>query len=154
MITKVSVLKFLLLYTCLQKEELPISLTASVFPYWIIYNYIYIYTHTYVHMLLCFWSAWKNRTIDQQQKYLCWPYYIPFPLFLLSFSSSIPWKSYLVSKFSSSILFWTYSNQVFATFTSLKLLFSKSFVSPTLLNSVVFSQSSSCFTYQQYCHSL
>lgn len=40
LIAKVSVFKFLLLYTSLQKEVFPISLTASVFPYWIIYNCI------------------------------------------------------------------------------------------------------------------
>lgn len=155
MIIKVSVLKFLLLYTCLQKEELPISLTASVFPYWIIYNYICIYTHTHTYTC-CYVSDLHGRTeqlINSKNTFVDLTISLSLSSFC-SFSSSIPWKSYLVSKFSSSILFWTYSNQVFATFTSLKLLFSKSFVSPTLLNSVVFSQSSSCLTYQQYCHSL
>ena len=63
MITKVSVLKFLLLYTCLQKEELPISLTASVFPYWIIYNYIYIYTHT--HTYTCYYVSDLHGRTEQ-----------------------------------------------------------------------------------------
>ena len=96
----------------------------------------------------------EDRAINQQQKtFVDLTISLSFSSFC-SFSSSIPWKSYFVSKFSSSILFWTYSNQVFATFTSLEFLFSESFVSPTLLNSVGFWQSSSCLTYQQHCHSL
>ena len=90
MITKVSIFKFLL-HTWLQKEVFPISLTASVFPYWIIYNYIYIYrviyiynyiyTHTYT---CCYVSDLHGRTEQLiNSKKLCWPYYIPFPLFLL-----------------------------------------------------------------------
>ena len=87
MITKVSVLKFLLLYTCLQKEELPISLTASVFPYWIIYNYIYIYIHTHIRthaimFLICMeeqnnWSTAKIPLLT-----LLYPFpSLPFVLF-------------------------------------------------------------------------